>query len=194
MTPLVSIATDSAEDAQLVAAVQDGDVHAFDPLVERHLDAIHAFVALKLPVPHLVDEITHDTFVFAFRGIAGFTPGASFRAWLRAIAANKVRAEIERYCREERNRLAYAERHALDEALTEVNATDSNELEALQDCLKSIPENLRNVLHLRYHAENSSEEIAGQLDRSVAWVRTTLCRVRQQLRDCIERKLKTQPS
>ncbi len=182
------------DDTQLVAAVQAGDAHAFDPLVERHLDAIHAFVALKLPVPHLVDEITHDTFVFAFRGIAGFTAGTSFRAWLRAIAANKVRAEIERYCREESNRLAYAERRALDEALTEVNPSDSRELEALQDCLKSIPDHLRNVLHLRYHEENSSEEIAGQLERSLAWVRTTLCRIRQQLRDCIERKLKTQPS
>jgi len=182
------------EDTRLVAAVQAGNPHAFDPLVERHLDAIHAFVALKLPVPHLVDEITHETFVFAFRSIADFTPGTSFRAWLRAIAANKVRAEIERYSREERNRLAYAERRELDEALAETNSMDSHELEALQDCLKSIPEHLRTVLHLRYHEENSSEEIAGHLERSLAWVRTNLCRVRQQLRDCIERKLKTQPS
>jgi RNA polymerase sigma-70 factor, ECF subfamily len=193
MSQPLPIADGPTEDTQLVAAVQAGDAHAFDPLVERHLDAIHAFVALKLPVPHLVDEITHDTFVFAFRGIAGFTAGTSFRAWLRAIAANKVRAEIERYCREERNRLAYAERRGLDEALTEASSTDSKELEALQDCLKAIPEPLRNVLHLRYHEENSSDQIAGQLDRSLAWVRTTLCRVRQQLRDCIERKLKTQP-
>jgi RNA polymerase sigma-70 factor, ECF subfamily len=189
-----TITNDSLEDAQLVTAVQADDIHAFDPLVERHLDAIHAFVALKLPVPHLVDEITHETFVFAFRSIAEFTPGTSFRGWLRAIAANKVRAEIERYGREERNRLAYAERRTLDEALAEANSTDSHELEALQDCLKTVPERLRNVLQLRYQDEHSSEQIAGRLERSLAWVRTTLCRVRQQLRDCIERKLKTQPS
>ncbi len=192
MSQLPTIDTSAPEDAKLVAAVQAGDVHAFDSLVERHLDSIHAFVALKLPVPHLVDEISHDTFVFAFRHISEFTPGTSFRAWLRAIAANKVRAEIERYSREERNRLAYSERRALDEALAQTNSPDAPELDALQDCLKTIPEHLRNLLHLRYHEESSSEEIAGRLDRSLAWVRTTLCRVRQQLGDCIERKLKAQ--
>lgn len=71
---------------------------------------------------------------------------------------------------------------------------DSRELEALTDCLAAVPDHLRSLLHLRYHDERASEEIAGRLQRSVAWVRTTLCRVREQLRDCIERKLKSQPS
>ncbi len=194
MTTLSTNADGPTQDAQLVAAVQDGDVHSFDPLVERHLDAIHAFVALKLPVPHLVDEITHETFVFAFQSIAKFTTDTSFRAWLRAIAANKVRAEIERYYREERNRLAYSERRSIEDALRATASPDSREVEALNDCLKHVPEKLRTLLNLKYHDESSSEEIASSLERSVTWVRTTLCRVRQQLRECIERKVKAQPS
>lgn len=194
MNPLAIIAKESPEDAQLVAAVQAGDLHAYEPLVGRHLDAIHAFVALKLPVPHLVDEITHETFVFAFRNIAKFTPDTSFRAWLRAIAANKVRAETERYYREERNRLAYTERRAIEDALQATSSPDSGEVEALNDCLKDVPEKLRTLLNLKYNDESSSEEIASSLERSVAWVRTTLCRVRQQLRECVERKLKAQLS
>ena len=194
MTTATPTADRITEDAQLVAAVQSGELHAFEPLVERHMDAIHAFVALKLPVPHLVDELTHETFVFAFRHISKFDAGTSFRAWLRAIAANKIRAEIERYCREERNRLAYADRRALEEALAETTPADSRELEALNDCLKAVPDPLRTLLHLKYHDDSSSEEIARRLERSVAWVRTTLCRLRQQLRDCIDRKLKSQPS
>jgi len=67
-------------------------------------------------------------------------------------------------------------------------------VEALHECLESVPDSLRTLLHLKYHDERSSEEIAGRLERSLAWVRTTLCRVRQQLRDCIERKVKAQPS
>ena len=186
---------ETTEDAALVGAVQGGNVQAFEPLVERHLDHLHAFVSLKLPVPHLADEITHETFVFAFHHIAAFTPGTSFRAWLRAVAANKVRAEIERYCREERNRLAYSEQQALEMALQETSSPkDSRELEALNDCLKQVPENLRTLLNLKYHEENSSAEIARHLARSHAWVRTTLCRVRQQLRDCVERKLNLKTS
>src|ERR1051326_9372301 len=92
------------DDRSLIEAVQRGSLDSFEPLVERHLDHLHYFVSLKLPVPHLVDEITHDTFVFAFHHIGDFTPGTPFRSWLRAIAANKIYAEIERYCREERTR------------------------------------------------------------------------------------------
>lgn len=180
------------EDARLVAAVQAGNLQAFEPLMERHLDALHAFVALKLPMPHLIDEITHETLVFAFRHLGEFTAGTSFRAWLRAIALNRVRTEVERFLREDRNRLAYAERRALEASLA--TPEPSWELEALQDCLGRLPAPLRELLHLRYRDEQSSEQIAGRLRRSLAWVRTTLCRVRQQLKACIERRLKAQPS
>lgn len=190
----IGTSQDAPDDVALVEAVQRGELAAFGPLVERHLDAIHAFVSLKLPVPHLVDEITHETFVFAFHRIADFTAGTSFRAWVRAIAGNKVRAEVERYHREERNRLAYSERCALEEALRETAPQDSRELEVLNDCLKEVPENLRTLLDLKYRDESSSAEIAQRLEQSLAWVRTTLCRVRQQLRECVERKLSPKPS
>lgn len=182
------------EDARLVLAVQGGDHQAFEPLMARHVDAVHAFVALKLPLPHLIDEITHETLVFAFHHLHEFTPGTSFRAWLRAIAFNRVRTEVERHLREERNRLAYAERRALEEALSEAGTDGIREWEVLNDCLKQLPSPLHDLVRLRYQGEESSEAIASRLDRSVAWVRTTLCRVRQQLRECIERKLKSQPS
>ena len=50
MTPSPPIADGPTGDDLLVAAVQAVVIHSFEPLVERHLDAIHAFVALKLPV------------------------------------------------------------------------------------------------------------------------------------------------
>jgi RNA polymerase sigma-70 factor, ECF subfamily len=182
------------DDRSLIEAVQSGCLEAFEPLVERHLDHLHSFVSLKLPVPHLVDEITHETFVFAFHRLGTFKPGTPFRAWLRAIATNKICAEIERHCREERNRLAYVEQRELEISLHEARHADPRELDALQDCLVQVPENLRALLMLRYHDGSSSAEIAQSLQRSLAWVRTSLCRVRQQLRECIERKLNPGPS
>jgi RNA polymerase sigma-70 factor (ECF subfamily) len=182
------------DDRSLIEAVQRGSLEAFEPLVERHLDHLHSFVSLRLPVPHLVDEITHDTFVFAFHHIGDFKPGTPFRAWLRAIAANKVCAEIERHCREERNRLAYAQQRELEACLHEARSADARELDALHDCLAQVPENLRALLTLKYHDGSSSAEIAQRLERTLAWVRTNLCRVRQQLRQCIERKISPRPS
>lgn len=105
----------SATEAALVHAVQAGDAAAFEPLVDAHLDHLRAFIALKLPIAHLVDEVAHETFIFAFRNLARFTPGTSFRAWLRAIAANLIRAEVQRYAREQQNQLNYARARALQD-------------------------------------------------------------------------------
>ncbi len=176
-------------DLALVEAVQRGELQAFELLLDRHLDHLHAFIALKLPVSHLADELTHETFVFAFRHMHEFTAGTAFRSWLRAIAANKVRAEIERYCREEQNKLNYAEHRLVEIALHETDAQSSREVEALNDCLGRVPGHLRELLTLRYHDEQPTAAIAQRLQRSLAWVRTTLCRLRQQLRECIETAL-----
>ena len=182
------------DDLTLVEAVQRGELHAFESLVDRHLDHVHAFISLKLPVPHLADELTHETFVFAFRHIHEFTAGTAVRSWLRAIAANKVRAEIERYCREEANKLNYAEHRLIEAALNEPDSQPSREVEALNECLEKVPPHLRELLTLKYHDEQSTANIARRLQRSLAWVRTTLCRLRQQLPECIESVVAKEPT
>src|SRR5437016_2056482 len=112
------------DEAALVRAVQGGDARAFEPLVDRHLDAVRGFVALRLPVAHLVSEIAHETFVFAYRHLDQFAAGTSFRAWLRAIAGNLIRAELQRYRREQTNQLGYARHRRLEETLAK---DDTNE-------------------------------------------------------------------
>jgi DNA-directed RNA polymerase specialized sigma24 family protein len=50
------------------------------------------------------------------------------------------------------------------------------------------------LLTLKYHDEHPTADIAQRLQRSLAWVRTTLCRLRQQLRECIERAVAKEPT
>lgn len=109
---------DAENDA--IHAVRRGDSRAFEHLVDAHLDSLRAFIALRLPAPHLIDEIAHESFVFAYRRIEDFEPGTSFRAWLRAIATNLVRAEIQRYAREQAGRF----RHARAELLEQESGAD----------------------------------------------------------------------
>lgn len=182
------------DESALVRSVQAGEASAFAPLLDRHLEHIHAFIAVRLPVPHLVDEIAHETFVFAFRNLARFTPGTSLRAWLRAIAANKIRAELERFGREQRNRLGYSLQREIELSAAEPDERTHAEIRFLEECIALVPDHLRALLDLKYRDGRSSDAIAFRLQRSAAWVRTTLFRVRQQLRECLESKLgATQP-
>lgn len=173
-------------DAPLARAARGGDSDAFAVLLDRHLPHVRTFLALKAPVPQLVDELAHDTFVFAYRHLDEFDPDTSFRAWLRAIAWNLLRAEVQRFARE-RVQLERFAAWQLEE-WTAAAPEPSAEAEHLVACVGELPEPLRQLVALKYHEERSGEEIAARLDRSAVWVRVSLFRVRQLLRECVERK------
>jgi RNA polymerase sigma-70 factor (ECF subfamily) len=177
------------QETELVQAVQGGDTRAFEPLADMHLDHLRAFIALKLPVAHLVNEIAHESFVFAYRNIHTFTAGTSFRAWLRAIAGNLVRAELQRYAREQANQFTYAKHRLLEQELDRSDAHDAAEVDFLRDCVEELPPPMKELLALKYREELPTEEIAGRLQRTQTWVWQVLFRLRQQLKQCVEGKL-----
>lgn len=84
-------------DAGLIKRARQGEEAACSELVARHLAPVRAFVAMRLPIGHVVDEITRETFVFAFTHLAEFELRELFRAWLRSIAFNLVRRELLRF-------------------------------------------------------------------------------------------------
>jgi len=177
------------DEADAIRAVRQGDTSAFEQLVDAHLDALRAFIALKLPVPHLIDEIAHESFVFAFRRIGDFEPGTSFRAWLRAIAANLIRAEVQRFAREQSGRLRHARNAVLENDLDAEPDTRLDELEFLRECMAAIPTGQQELLDLKYREDLPIETIAARLSRTENAVWQALFRLRQQLRLCIDGKL-----
>ncbi len=194
MTPVVpETSLTPAQESELVRRVQAGDLEAFAPLVRRHLAELRSFVCLRLPVPHLADEVTHETFVFAFREIARFDADKPLRPWLRAIAWNLVRSELLRFGREQANLSRFEQTQIA--ALTRDSEQRALRDEAifLEECLSRLPENVRRLVEERYRLGRTNEELATVFERSAEWVRVTLFRVRRQLRDCIETKLAAVP-
>ena len=185
-----SDAESTPPEAALVRAGQAGDHDAFAALLDAHLPHVRTFLALKAPVPQLVDELAHDTFVFAFRHLHEFKPGTSYRAWVRAIAWNLLRAEVQRYAREQVQREKFAAWQLAEFASTTGASAPAAEVEHLHDCLAQLDAPLRELITLKYRDDHTTETIAARLKRSLVWVRVSLFRVRAQLRECIEAKLK----
>lgn len=177
------------DETAAIQAVRQGDSRAFEQLVDAHLDQLRAFIALKLPVPHLIDEIAHEAFVFVFRRIGDFESGTSFRAWLRAIATNLIRAEVQRFAREQAGRMNYARARMLEQDMAGDDETQLAEVEFLQECMQAIPSGQIELLDLKYREDLSIETIATRLNRTQNAVWQALFRLRQQLRMCIEGKL-----
>ena len=179
---------DAPTDSDLARALADGNEAAFRELLHRHLQPLRAFIALRAPVPDLIDEVAHDAFVFAHRRIREFVEG-SMQPWLRAIAQNILRDRLKAHARETVRRERYGEHLRWEIALAEVEHPISDEADHLDECLSGLPQNLRQILALRYEQQLSSEAIAEQTGRSSMAVRTLLVRIRHQLKQCIEERI-----
>ena len=169
--------------------VQDGDLAAFEGLLALHSSRLRAFVAMKLPIPHLIDEIAHDTFIFAHRNIVNFEAGTDFGKWLRAIAYNLIRKETLRHQRQTKNREKFLEHLLVEEAGKGLSSPESPIIVHLEECVGRLPDQQKKLLDHKYRLSESSREMAAAFGQSEAWVRTTLCRVRTALRKCIEHKI-----
>lgn len=184
---------DPASDTELARRVEGGDDAAFRMMMERHLQRLRSFLALRAPVPDLIDEVAHDAFVFAYQNIADFTEG-TMQPWLRSIAQNLLRDRLKAYARESIKHERYSEMVRWEMALEASDKPVSDESDHLAGCIEKLRHHQRTVLDLRYEQQLSSEEIAQRTGRSVLAVRTLLMRVRQQLRQCIESRMQQTPA
>ncbi len=75
------MADDSAQqdvDQQLVRRVQQGDKKAFDLLVLKYQHRISGLVSRFIRDPHEVQDVTQESFIKAYRALAGFRGESQF--------------------------------------------------------------------------------------------------------------------
>lgn len=68
---------------------------------------------------------------------------------------------------------------------------EGRRMEALRECLESVPERSRQLLHLRYFDGHSCDEVAQRVGASVDAVYQRLSRLHRQLKLCVDQKLTT---
>ena len=68
---------------------------------------------------------------------------------------------------------------------------EGRRMEALRECLESVPDRSRQLLHLRYFDGHSCDEVAQRVGASVDAVYQRLSRLHRQLKQCVNLKLAT---
>ena len=84
------------DDTALVVRAQAGEREAFEELVRRHAEHLHAVVARLVPDRQEAEEVTQEAFIRAWRGIRGFKGDARFFTWLYRIGVNEARRRAGR--------------------------------------------------------------------------------------------------
>lgn len=165
---------------------RDGDPDAYGLVVKATQARLRAFIAGYVPRAEWVDEIAQQAFVSAYRSLADFTPGTDFPAWLRRIAYNHLRAELEKASR--RRRLEADCAAELARRLERDVERPSDDVDALRDCVAALAPTSRELVD-RYYAQGSPlAEIGKSLGRSADSLKVSLFKIRAVLRDCVERK------
>lgn len=83
------IADGGEHDAELVRASQRGDRDAFGVLVARYASSVLTITSRMLGPAADAEDVAQETFVAAYRSLAGFQLDAKFSTWLYRIAVNK---------------------------------------------------------------------------------------------------------
>ena len=186
-------------DEPIVDMAQSGDDQAFAELVERHQNS-----CLKLALSILRDKSDAEDEVQnacwkAFHHLAQFNREAKFSTWLTRIVVNQCLMRLRQV---KRAKLFYMDDVQVGEDVVSLELRDEG-LNPEQTLGKSevasvvhreidrIPPLLRRVFILRDVRQLSMEDVAAQLDISIAAAKSRLLRARLELRTRMSRHQST---
>lgn len=177
----------------LVLRARGGDAEAFGQLVTRFGAAVRGLCLMRAADPDRADDIAQQVFLTAWRRLPDLEGQAPFWPWLEAITRNHLLNEWRRVQREkglkQRYTMAWLAQNEADDPAGEEAQEVAQQVEVLRECLETLPERLQELVKLRYEKGYTSEKIATLLGRSSDAVRQTFVRVRDKLRECVERKM-----
>lgn len=162
----------------------------FDPrtLVETHQAGVWRYLRALGCNPAQADDITQDTFVAVFQKPFDDYNRAATAAYLRRAAYNLF---ITARRREGRVRTV-EDVEVFEKSWVQWVGNDNGEtaLEALRDCLDKLTDRARWALEMRFREALPRSEIASKLEITEHGAKNLMQRAKQQLRACIEGKLR----
>jgi RNA polymerase sigma factor (sigma-70 family) len=168
-------------DAELVRAVIDGEKRAFAALVERYEKPVRAVAMDVLGDHHLAADVAQDTFVKAYEHLAGLRRPQAFGSWLMKI----TRRCALHLARRRPNEIRLGSRIA--EEIEDCDGQLDEDKQRLLSAIMRLPEAEKQVVMLHYFSDQSVNNVAGILNRSVGTVTKQLSRARIRLRRMLER-------
>jgi RNA polymerase sigma-70 factor (ECF subfamily) len=160
----------------------------FVKLFLRHESDVKAFIGSLVLDPHLRDDVFQEVALTLWRQMDSYDWERSFGAWARGIASRKI---MQRRDQDARFPVAFSPEtiQAVLDAFERTEDAASGRLDALRECLKSLPDHSRSLLELRYERGLACEDIARQSGRSLDAVYQSLSRIRTKLEECVRQRL-----
>ena len=196
-----SSASGADDDAALVSSAQTGDLQAFEQLVTKHQKKMLNIAYRLIGDYDDACEVVQDAFVSAYRNIKTFRGDAKFTTWLTTITLNLSKNRLKQV-RSRQSHEAYSLNDpiqtddgtmTIDPPSKEPSVLDRMETRDIrtrvQDCIKALDADFREVLVLRDMQEFSYEEIGHMLKVREGTVKSRLFRARDMVKDCLKKAM-----
>ena len=172
-------------DEKLIARFQDGDINAYNELVNRYKDRLLNFVFRYFNNREQAEDVVQETLIKLYTHASYYKNIAKFSTWLYTIAKNNALTELRKNKRKRTDSLWTNEGKPIDIETKgdSLEKTVHNEIavEALNRYLDEIPENFRIAVILRDFQELSYEEISKILEIPIGTIKSRINRGRIQL-------------
>jgi RNA polymerase sigma factor (sigma-70 family) len=165
------------DDAALVAGARAGSDADLSRLIDRHQQAVRAFLARTVGNRGEAEDLAQETFLTACTQLASYRGDSSVRTWLCAIAWRKAKSARRTLFRARARDSAYIDRAELERP-GEISAEESM---ALKTALASLPLEQRAAVVLCLSEDFSHAEAAQALNLPLGTVKSHVARGRAKL-------------
>ena len=177
-------------DALLVERTVAGDQKAFELLVIKYQRRIQRLIGRMVRDVDLVEDISQETFIRAYRALAQFRGEAQFYTWLYRIAINtakKALMDLKRnptgsenaYKSDDDDETSRVENELTSSETPEAVLASKEIAEIINTAMQALPEELREAITLREIEGLSYEEISEAMNCPIGTVRSRIFRARE---------------
>jgi len=170
----------AAEESELIARAQKGDMDAFCELASCHQRNLYVLALKYSGNHHDAEDLTQEVMMNAYRAIHQFKGLSSFRTWLSRIMVNSFLNQ-----KRKSDPLASPEP---EETIPSVSGHSERSvhnglvMQRILYLLQGVPERQRLMFLMKHQEGMTCEEIAEIMGTSVGTVKKTLFRVVDRLR------------
>jgi RNA polymerase sigma-70 factor (ECF subfamily) len=179
-------------DAELIAAVLDGDTASFEPLIRKHQPRVFAMARRYARRESEVEDIVQEVFIKAFQKLKGFRGEAPFEHWLMRLAVRTCYDFLRGHQRNRETAFSeltepeadWLERFVVQPDMAGENADAARQL--VDEILSRLPPAARMVITLLEIEGRPVREIAALTGWSVPLVKVRAFRARGKMRQILK--------
>jgi len=180
-------------DESLACKSLDGDMSAFEELVDRYKRPVFSIVYRMIGQYQEAEDITQEVFINVYEKLYQFDSNKKFGPWIYRIATNASISALRKKKKvitldfDETFGKAYEDYYTADSGDPQL-MFEREELKIFTDkAINELPENYRVVIILRYQKDLNNQEIAEVLGVSKENIEVRVHRARKALRKIVEK-------